>query len=43
LTEAMRILIVNNLPSFRQQAREKIQAIPWASIVGEAENGLEAI
>jgi len=43
LTEAMRILIVNNLPSFRQQAREKIQDIPWASIVGEAKNGLEAI
>jgi len=43
LTEAMRILIVNNLPSFRQQVREIMQAIPWASIVAEAKNGLEAI
>jgi len=41
--EAMRILIVNNLPSFRQQIRETMQAIPWASIVAEAKNGLEAI
>ena len=39
----MRILIVNNLPSFRQKARELLKAIPWASIVGEAKGGLEAI
>ena len=38
-----RLLIVNNLPSFRQRVREMIQAIPWASIIAEAKNGLEAI
>ena len=41
--EAMRLLIVNNLPSFRQQIRETMKVIPWASIVAEAKNGLEAI
>ena len=40
----MRILIVNNQPSFRQQAREMIPAIPWASIIiAEAKDGMEAI
>ena len=43
LIRTMRILIVNNQRSFRQQAREMIAAIPWASIVGEAKDGLEAI
>jgi len=37
------LLIVNNLPSFLQRVREMIQPIPWASIVAEAKNGLEAI
>jgi DNA-binding NarL/FixJ family response regulator len=39
----MRILIVNNQPSSCQRAREMIQAIPWTSIVIEAQNGLEAM
>ena len=43
LTETMSILIVNNLPSFRQKARELVKAIPWVSIVAEARNGPEAI
>ena len=43
LTERLHILIANNLPSFRKGAREIIQAIPWASVVAEAENGLETI
>jgi len=43
LAETMGILIVNNLPSFRQKVREVVKAIPWASIVAEAQSGPEAI
>jgi DNA-binding NarL/FixJ family response regulator len=39
----LRSLIADDQPSFRQQAREMIPAIPWASIIAEAKDGVEAI
>ena len=41
--KALRILAANDQASFRQKMQEMTQAIPWASIVAEAKNGLEAI
>jgi DNA-binding NarL/FixJ family response regulator len=39
----MHILIANNSPSFRKEAREMIETIPFVSIVEEAKSGKEAI
>ena len=41
--KALRILAANDQASFRQKMQEMTQSIPWASIVAEAKNGLEAI
>jgi DNA-binding NarL/FixJ family response regulator len=39
----LRSLIADDQASFRKKMQEMTQAIPWASIVAKAENGLEAI
>jgi chemotaxis response regulator CheB len=39
----MHILIANDSPSFRKEAREIIETIPFVSIVEEAKSGKEAI
>jgi DNA-binding NarL/FixJ family response regulator len=39
----LRVLVVNNSPSFRKEAREMIETIPFVSIVEEAKSGKEAI
>ena len=41
--KALRILVADDQASFRQKMQEMTQSIPWASIVAEAKNGLEAI
>jgi chemotaxis response regulator CheB len=41
--QKMHILIANNSPSFRKEAREMIETIPFVSIVEEAKSGKEAI
>jgi hypothetical protein len=38
----MHILIANDSPSFRKEAREMIETIPFVSIVEEAKSGKEA-
>ncbi len=39
----LRSLIADDQASFRQKMQEMTQSIPWASVVAEAKNGLEAI
>ena len=41
--KALRILVADDQASFRQRMQEMTQSIPWASVVAEAKNGLEAI
>jgi chemotaxis response regulator CheB len=41
--KTMRILVADDQASFCQRMQEMTQSIPWASIVAEAKNGLEAI
>jgi chemotaxis response regulator CheB len=41
--QKMHILIANNSPSFRKEAREIIETIPFVSIVEEAKSRKEAI
>jgi DNA-binding NarL/FixJ family response regulator len=41
--KAIRVLVADDQAPFRQRMQEMTQCIPWASVVAEAKNGLEAI